>query len=131
MKYLTQGWLKLIIFSLKLRGHQVLDYLRLLREIERVRRLLASKEDARGELESVLGTNLLVSQPNTERLVLGQDLLHGLQVGLLSVLSNLDLMDQAVTSIRNISGLGPLPAAPATITGSLILENGRVLLSHL
>ena len=131
MKYLTQGWLKLIIFSLKLRGHQVLDYLRLLREIERVRRLLASKEDARGELESVLGTNLLVSQPNTERLVLGQDLLHGLQVGLLSVLSNLDLMDQAVTSIRNISGLAPLPATPASITGSLILENGRVLLSHL
>ena len=131
MKYLTQGWLKVIIFSLKLRGHQILDYLRLLREIERVRRLLTSKEEARGELESVLGTNLLVAQSNQQKLMLGQDLLHGLQVGLLSVLSNLDLMDQAVTSIRNISGLAPLPATPASITGSLILENGRVLLSHL
>ena len=80
----------------------------------------------------MLGTNLLVSQPNTERLVLGQDLLHGLQVGLLSVLSNLDLMDQAVTSIRNISGIYPLPSARILDqTSSVILENGRVLLSNL
>ena len=110
-----------------------MDYLRLIREIERVRRLLASKEEAREELEMVLGTNLVVAQHNNQpgAGLLGQDLLHGLQVGMLSVLNNLDLVDQAVNSIRNISGLGPLPTAPASLTGSLILENGRVLLSQL
>ena len=109
-----------------------MDYLRQIREIERIRARLASKEEARAELETVLGTNLVVASPNNQPgLVLGQDLLHGLQVGMLSLLNNPGMVDQAVNTIRNISGLGPLPSAPATLSGALILENGRVLLSQL
>ena len=80
----------------------------------------------------MLGEQLVVASPNIQPgLVLGQDLLHGLQVGMLSLLNNPDLVEQAVNTIRNISGLGPLPSTPATLTGALILENGRVLLSQL
>ena len=99
-----------------------------------MRRGQASKEEARADLETLLGTNLVVSggQSDTQpRPVLGQDLLHGLQVGLLGLINNLDMVDQAVTGIRNISGLGPIPTVPASLTGALILENGRVLLSQL
>ena len=77
---------------------------------------------------------MVAVENNQPGLLLGQDLLHGLQVGLLSVLHNLelgDLVEQALNSLRNISGLGPLPALPPSLTGALSLENGRVLLSRL
>ena len=107
----------------------MLDYLRLIRETERVRRLLASKEEARAELRTLLGSNLLVAAPNNQpELLLGRDLLHGLQVGVLAVLTNLDLrdlLDQALNTFSNISHL------PASLSGTLSLENGRSLLSQL
>lgn len=122
------AWVKLIK-RLQLRGQQMLDYLRLIRETERVRRLLASKEEARAELRTLLGSNLLVAAPNNQpELLLGRDLLHGLQVGVLAVLTNLDLrdlLDQALNTFSNISHL------PASLSGTLSLENGRSLLSQL
>ena len=105
-----------------------------MREIERIKRLLESKGSARDELEKVHTNNLVMSQLNTDKQSLGKDLLHGLQLGMMTVLNHLELVDQAVTSIRNISGIYPLPLPSARIldqTSSVILENGRVLFSNL
>ena len=103
-----------------------------MKEIERIKRLLESKGSAREELEKVHTNNLVMSQLNTDKQSLGKDLLHGLQLGMMTVLNHLELVDQAVTSIRNISGIYPLPSARILDqTSSVILENGRVLLSNL
>ena len=119
---------------MKLRAHQILDYILVMREIERIKRLLESKGSARQELETVYSKNLVMSELNTYNQSLGRDLLQGLQLGVMTVLNTPELVDQAVSSFRNISGLSPLPAVPASLldqTGSLLLQNGRVLFSNL
>ena len=123
----------------KLRGFQILDYIMIMREIERIKRFMDSKDSALGELNTVFRSNLVVSHQNTanQNSGLGKDLLHGLQLGIMTILNNLEVVDQAVTGLRHISGMSPVPAAPAPVstvldqTGSLLVHNGRVVLSLL
>ena len=116
-----------------------MDYIMIMREIERIKRFLDSKDSALGELNTVFRSNLVMSHQNTadQNSGLGKDLLHGLQLGIMTILNNLEVVDQAVTGLRHISGMSPVPAAPAPVstvldqTGSLLVHNGRVVLSLL
>ena len=71
-------------------------------------------------------------------LILIRILRQGLQVAMFSAVTNLDILEQAVTSIRtgvssmssSIPAVSSVPPAVLDDTGMLLLQNGKVILSN-
>ena len=125
----------------QLRGYQVLDYLLQLHDIKRAKQLVATRNEALGDLAEKFSDSLVMSAPNLDPTEAGlaSSLWQGLQVAMVSAVTNLDLLEGAVTGLR--SGLASLSSAvPAPDlrlgqvlddTGIFLLQNGKVVLRNL
>ena len=124
----------------------MLDYLLRLQELQRVRQLVASRKEALGELAEKFSSSLIVSEPNLiSEAGLASSLWQGLQVAMFSAVTNLDLLETAVTGLRSgVSSLSSVTSVTSAVpapglgmgqvlddTGLLLLHNGRVVLGNL
>ena len=137
----------------QLRGYQVLDYLLQLHDIKSAKQLVATRNEALGDLAEKFSESLVTSAPNLDptKSGLASSLWQGLQVAMVSAVTNLDLLEGAVTGLR--SGLASLPPLPSLSslssvtsamtapdlrlgqvlndTGLFLLQNGKVVLRDL
>ena len=128
----------------QLRGYQVLDFLLQLHDIKRARQLVTTRNKAVGDLTDKFSDSLVMSEPNLDTLGSGlaSSLWHGLQVGMMSAVTNLDLLEGAVTGLR--SGLASLSSVTSAVptpdlrlgqvlddTGIFLLQNGKLVLRNL
>jgi len=123
----------------QLRGHQILDYILFIKELKKINALATSKQEALSELANKLSSSFILSESNTETAPgLGSNLWQGLQVAMFSAVTNLDILEQAVTSIRtgvssmssSIPAVSSVPPAVLDDTRMLLLQNGKVILSN-
>jgi len=116
----------------QLRGHQVLDFLLSLKELGRVQQVVSSSKMALGELVTKHSDSLVVSdtqhQPSPG---LASNLWQGLQVAVISAVSQIDMMETAMTGISKSITMPASSMASRVLddTGLLLLENGRVSLN--
>ena len=105
--------------------------------------MVESRKSALGDLANHFSSSVVISEPNNEvSSGLASNLWHGLQVAMFHAVTNLDILEQAVTGLRSgvsslsmpVSGV-PVPSpSMATVlddTGLLLYQNGRVLLGNL
>ena len=103
----------------QLRGHQVLEYLLTMREVAQSREVLRSSERAMGDLVAQYSGSCLVTGQNraneiTSNSSLARSLWQGLQITLLAAVSNIELLESA------ISGVAPVASA----SGSNFVDEG-------
>ena len=117
----------------------MLDFLLQLHDIKKARQLVTTRNEAVGDLAEKFSDSLVMSGPDLDPLGAGlvSSLWQGLQVAMMSAVTNLDLLEGAVTGLR--SGLASLSSAAPDLrlgqvlddTGLLLLQNGKLVLRNL
>ena len=122
----------------------MLDFLLQLHDIKKARQLVTTRNEAVGDLADRFSDSLVMSGPGLDPLGAGlvSSLWQGLQVAMMSAVTNLDLLEGAVTGLR--SGLASLSSVSSGVpapdlrlgqvlddTGLLLLQNGKLVLRNL
>lgn len=122
----------------------MLDFLLQLHDIKKARQLVTTRNEAVGDLAEKFSDSLVMSGPGRDPLGAGlvSSLWQGLQVAMMSAVTNLDLLEGAVTGLR--SGLASLYSVSSAVaapdlrlgqvlddTGLLLLQNGKLVLRNL
>jgi len=115
----------------QLRGHQILDYLLSIKELGKIQQSIKSSKLAMGELVSQYSSSLVVTGPNPQHThSLAGNLWQGLQVAVITAVTNIDLLESAVQGIsKSITMPTSSMARVLDDTGTLLLSNGRVSLN--
>ena len=105
---------------------------------------MTTRNEAVGDLAEKFSDSLVMSEPNLDTLETGlaSSLWQGLQVAMMSAVTNLDLLEGAVTGLR--SGLSSLSSVTSGVpapdlrlgqvlddTGIFLLQNGKLVLKNL
>jgi myosin-18 len=115
----------------QLRGHQILDYLLSIKELGKIQQSIKSSKLAMGELVTQYSNSVVVTGPNSQHThSLAGNLWQGLQVAVITAVSNIDLLESAVQGIsKSITMPASSMARVLDDTGTILLNNGRVSLN--